>query len=505
MDEEQNTDLPRPRNRDYNYNLNSRFHVEYEPDPEVLYDDPEEESGSELESIPELRRAQTRRFPAQKENPSPDPAQHTLRLRKSSQAQYFDNTSEENNYYPGAQDDTGYGAYEAYDMPERQTRKERTPGRTVKANQNSRNNNINNNSKKSGKSGSSRKSGNSAPRKSPAKSRKKSPGGGILKRLLRKILVLALILFGIYSAVALLLISKLEKIPRMPRTVTSGSLDAGYVQNILLIGTDARDITTERGRSDTILLLSMNSMTEKMYLTSFMRDAYVEIPGHGSNKLNAAYAYGGAELLMDTLEQNYQISIDDYLCVSFMGFAGIIDAFGGVEIDVSDAEAQAVNEILQSEVNALAGDDIMSDFLDKGGKFILNGKQALSYARIRYVGNADFERTSRQREVMTQIFQNVKSKAVTAVPELISSALPHVGANMSTMDLYLLSLKAPMVVSYDIEQLQIPANGTYTPADIDGQSVLQVDFNANTQLLEDTVYALPEPTDSTQSDMQAVN
>ncbi|MDE6729303.1 MAG: LCP family protein, partial [Oscillospiraceae bacterium] len=371
--------------------------------------------------------------------------------------------------------------------PERQISHERSnSGKTVKKN----NNNNSKNSKNSRKT--------TAPRKSSApKSRKKSHGGGILKRLIRKILVLAMILFGIYSAVALLLISKLEKMPRMPRTVTTGTLDAGHVQNILLIGTDARDITTERGRSDTILLLSMNSLTEKMYLTSFMRDAYVQIPGYGNNKLNAAYAYGGAELLMDTLEQNYQISIDDYFCVSFMGFAGVIDAFGGVEIDVSDAEAQAVNEILQSEVNALAGDDIMSDFLEKGGKFVLNGKQALSYARIRYVGNADFERTSRQREVMTQIFQNMKSKAATAVPELVSSALPHVGANMSTMDLYFLSLKAPLVVSYDIEQLQIPANGTYTPADIDGQSVLQVDFNANTQILESTVYALPEPIEQT--------
>ncbi|MDE5885632.1 MAG: LCP family protein, partial [Oscillospiraceae bacterium] len=366
------------------------------------------------------------------------------------------------------------------------------------------NNTIKNNHSKNSSSGKAGSAANSrkttSSRKSSApKSRKKSHGGGILKRLLRKILVLAVILFGIYSAVALLLISKLEKIPRMPRTVTTGTLDAGHVQNILLIGTDARDITTERGRSDTILLLSMNSMTEKIYLTSFMRDAYVQIPGYGNNKLNAAYAYGGAELLMDTLEQNYQISIDDYFCVSFMGFAGIIDAFGGVEIDVSDAEAQAVNEILQSEVNALAGDDIMSDFLEKGGKFILNGKQALSYARIRYVGNADFERTSRQREVMTQIFQNMKSKAATAVPELISSALPHVGANMSTTELYFLSLKAPLVVSYEIEQLQIPANGTYTPADIDGQSVLQVDFNANTQILKDTVYSLPEPTEYTGS------
>ncbi|MDE7121538.1 MAG: LCP family protein, partial [Oscillospiraceae bacterium] len=469
MEEEQNADLPRPRKKDFNLNINSES--EYIPDPDILYEpDDEEDDNNKAESgdvlpVPELRRTQTRKF----------------------------SVSEPASEFYKSQDNSGYEAnkaHKAHALPERQTHEGRTSGRTVKNHKN------NNNSKNSKNPKNVKKT--TEPRKSSApKSRKKSHGGGILKRLIRKILVLAMILFGIYSAVALLLISKLEKMPRMLRTVTTGTLDAGYVQNILLIGTDARDITTERGRSDTILLLSMNSMTEKLYLTSFMRDAYVQIPGYGNNKLNAAYAYGGAELLMDTLEQNYQISIDDYFCVSFMGFAGVIDAFGGVEIDVSDAEAQAVNEILQSEVNALAGDDIMSDFLEKGGKFVLNGKQALSYARIRYVGNADFERTSRQREVMTQIFQNMKSKAATAVPELVSSALPHVGANMSTMDLYFLSLKAPLVVSYDIEQLQIPANGTYTPADIDGQSVLQVDFNANTQILKDTVYSLPEPTEQT--------
>ncbi|MDE6658357.1 MAG: LCP family protein [Oscillospiraceae bacterium] len=166
--------------------------------------------------------------------------------------------------------------------------------------------------------------------------------------------------------------------------------------------------------------------------------------------------------------------------------------FGRCGNDVSDAEADALNVILQSEVNSLAGDDIFSDFLEKGGKYILNGKQALSYARIRYVGNADFERTSRQREVMTQLLQNAKTKMVTAVPELLSSALPNLGANMSTAELYFWSLRVPSAVSYEIEQLQIPASGTYTPADINGESVLQVDFNANIQILQDTVFSVPE-------------
>ena len=302
-----------------------------------------------------------------------------------------------------------------------------------------------------------------------------------MKKFIRHIIVFLVIIFAVYSVISLLLIRQLEKLPRGERTVTSGTLDAGYVRSVLLIGTDARNVGSERGRSDTMILLSLNSRTQNIYLTSFMRDAYVNIPGYGSNKLNAAYSYGGAELLMDTLEQNYQVSIDDYCVVSFMGFAGIIDAFGGVKVSLSDEEANALNVILQSEVNELAGDDPLSDFIEKGGTYLLNGKQALSYARIRYVGNADFERTSRQREVMTQLLQNAKSRAVTAVPKLISSAMPHLGTNMSDAELYLLSLRVPFAMGYDIQQIQIPADGTYTPADIDGQSVLQVDFDANVQ------------------------
>lgn len=320
----------------------------------------------------------------------------------------------------------------------------------------------------------------------PKKKKRRKPN--VFSRFLRKLAFIAAAIFLIYSAAALFMISKLEHIPEGDRTVTTGMLDASYVRSILLIGTDARN-TSERGRSDSMILVSINSRTETIYLSSFMRDAYVEIPGHGSNKLNSAYSFGGAELLMDTLELNYGVSIDDYVVVSFSGFAEIIDAFGGVEITMSDAEAEALNAILISEVNELMGDARESDLLGGGGTFKLNGKQALSYARIRYVGNADFERTSRQREVMSQLFSNLKTRLVTAVPELVSSALPHVGTNMSTIGMYGLSLRVPFVMGYDIQQLQIPADGTWSGQNVDGQSVLVVNFAENQQILNDTIYA----------------
>ena len=317
--------------------------------------------------------------------------------------------------------------------------------------------------------------------------RRRSSFGG---RILRGLVIFCAAVFALYSGVSLALISKLDKVSDGPRTVTTGSIgNAQYTRTVLLIGTDSRDLTHERGRSDSMILLTINDATHEIYMSSLMRDTYVEIPNRGFDKLNAAYSYGGAELLMDTIEKNFDVSIDDYVCVSFTGFAGVIDAFGGVEITLSDEEAQAVNIILQSEVNELMGDDPMSDFLPSGGSYVLTGKQALSYARIRYVGNADFERTSRQREVMEKLMQNAKRRAGQAVPQLMSNALPHVSTNMTTGELYLLSLRLPVAVWYDTRQQQIPADGTWAAADVGGVSVLQIDEAANQQILRDTAYA----------------
>ena len=450
-----NADLPRPRQ------MTDTFHDIYQE-----------------ENLPPLRRSSEETASPVHTQEFKIPKQH----KKNSDA--F-NTQELNIYEPvqeyaeDPEEDSGYGAYEEYDHVSK-------PSSAQKHKKNTR-------------------SASTGHKKQTHSPRKQSSGNhhshkpfllsfllGFLRILLRPVLALFLTLFITYSVTALSLIHKLEKVPRGERSVTSGSLDRSYVRSVLLIGTDARDVSTERGRSDTMLLLSLNSRTQQIYLTSFMRDAYVDIPGHGYNRLNAAYSFGGSELLMDTLEQNYQISIDDCFVVSFMGFAGIIDAFGGVDVTLSDDEAKALNTILQSEVNQLAGDDPMADFIEKGGKYLLNGKQALSYARIRYVGNADFERTSRQREVMEQLLQNAKTKAVTSVPKLFSSAMPHLGTNMTDWDMYLLSLRVPLAARYDIAQIQIPADGTYTPADIDGQSVLQIDFDANIQKLKETVYSSPE-------------
>lgn len=313
-------------------------------------------------------------------------------------------------------------------------------------------------------------------------------------RLLRGICVVAVILFLLYSAAALWLVSRLNRVPKGERAVISGTLDRLYVQTILFIGTDSRDLTQERGRSDTMVLVTINSRTREIGTHSLLRDAWVEIPGYGRGKLNAAYSFGGAELLMDTIEQNYNVSIDDYVCMGFQGFTGVIDAFGGVELTISDEEAEAVNGILRYELNDLLGEAEDAGLLQSGGTMMLDGKQALSFARTRYVGNADFERTARQREVMEALAERAKERTVLAAPELARNALPHFTTNMNLAELYLLSLRAPFLTGYSTAEGQIPADGTWTADTIDGQSVLLVDFDANERLLRDTAYAASKET-----------
>jgi len=320
------------------------------------------------------------------------------------------------------------------------------------------------------------------------KKKKKSRKHSFLFKILITLVILFAVLFGAYSCTALSLINKMNYKESTPHKHSASALSSGNVTSILLIGTDGRT-TDERGRSDTMILLSLNSKTDKITLTSFMRDCYVDVPGYGMDKLTHAYSYGGAELLMETIENNFSVRIDDYVSVNFTSFASIVDAVDGVEIEISDAEAQEINNILRNEVNELMGDSADADMLSGGGKIHLNGKQALAYARIRYIGNADFERTERQRTVISRIADKLKSFKPSMITDIANNAIPQVTTNMETSQLYLLSLRLPFVIGYDIQQLQIPAEGTYSGDNVSGAgSVLRVDFDKNYDILRETVF-----------------
>lgn len=325
------------------------------------------------------------------------------------------------------------------------------------------------------------------PQKRPPQ-KKNNSGSDFFIKLILILLLIAVIIFGIYSFISLSLITKVNYKKTGERSRTPNAMSEDYVESILVIGTDGRS-ANDRGRSDSMILVSLNKKTNEIIMTSFMRDSYVNIPGRGMDKLNAAYSYGGAELLMDTIESNFNIKIDHYVSINFSSFAALIDAAGGVDITLSDEEAEAVNIILVSEVNGLMGDEPTADFLAGGGNLHLNGKQTLCYSRIRNVGNIDFERTERQRTVMTKLIKKAASSGLSFINKAADEALPNITTNMTRAKLYKLSLRLPFVLNYKTKQLQIPAEGTYWGENVYAGAVLSMDYTTNIDIIEKTIFA----------------
>lgn len=258
------------------------------------------------------------------------------------------------------------------------------------------------------------------------------------------------------------------------------------VYNLLLIGTDSRG--SDRGRSDAMILASINTKTKKIVLTSFLRDIYLYIPSVGNNRINASYAFGGPSLLMKTLKQNFGVTVDNYAQTDFFSFIKIIDALGGVTINVTADEIKHINKNLV-EINKLQGQSTSKYKLSQSqaGSIKLNGSQALAYARIRYIGT-DFGRTERQRKVLSALMNSFKSASVSQLTSLLSSVLPLVKTDLKQSDILKLISNSGAYAKYSITSQSIPANGTFSFVTINKMSVISINFEKNRKLLKDTIY-----------------
>lgn len=250
--------------------------------------------------------------------------------------------------------------------------------------------------------------------------------------------------------------------------------DSDNIINILLIGQDRRP-GEDRARSDTMILCTINRDTKAIVLTSFMRDLYVQIPGYGNNRINASYAWGGMELLNKTLEENFGIYVDGNIEVDFQQFAQIVDLLGGVPMELRSDEADYINADTQSSLSA--------------GYQILNGKQALSYARIRSLdADADFSRTNRQRKVLNALFEQVKDSGLVKLLGLLDDVLPMVTTDMSNTKILGYATKVfPMFADVTISSQRVPVDGAYYGAMIDGMAVLVADMDVTRETLRQTL------------------
>lgn len=268
------------------------------------------------------------------------------------------------------------------------------------------------------------------------------------------------------------------------------------VYNILLIGTDARK-KEDRGRADTIVLASINTKEEKIFLTSFLRDIYVTIPGVGSNRLNAAYVYGGASLLIKTIEQNFGVKIDNYMKTDFFSFIDIIDSIGTVDLEVTAEEISYMNRYIR-EVNQLSGIDKKDGQLDEAdaGLIEMNGKQALAYARLRKVGS-DFARTDRQRKVLMQVAKKLKKMSRGEQVKVLEDALPNVVTDIEEDEFKAMILNSTEYMRYQIKCMTVPVNGSWKFVTINGMAVIGIDFDKNIKAIEEWIYPPEKETTTT--------
>lgn len=242
-------------------------------------------------------------------------------------------------------------------------------------------------------------------------------------------------------------------------------IDCKGLINVMLVGQDRRE-GQGRQRSDAMILCSINPNTKQVSLISFLRDLYVTIPGkYSDNRLNATYVFGGFPLLDDTLMENFGIPVDYNIEVDFDGFEAIVNSVGGVDIELTAAEARHLG--MKTGVNHM------------------NGQQALTYARIRKI-DSDFNRTQRQRTVLMAVFQKLRGQSLGQLLKTMETILPYVTTDMSNGEMIQLATRLfPVLSGANIQSYHIPAKGTYRSASIRGMSVLVPDLKQNHQLLVD--------------------
>lgn len=284
-----------------------------------------------------------------------------------------------------------------------------------------------------------------------------------------KTLLLFIIIFG---AIGFYALNRIENVKVSRNDEDLGIVEDNYdkkIRNILLLGID-REYTGQHARSDSIMIASVDGRHKKIKLTSIMRDTYIDIEGRGMDKLGHAYAFGGPELAIKTINKNFNMNIRDFVAIDFSGFESIIDAMGGIDIDVKP------NEVSHVKVNG-------------SGLQRLNGRQALNYSRIRKTGDGDYERTERQRVVLERMLNQAMSINLTKYPGLLNDTLPYVDTSLSKIDILGLGTNVARSNIKDIEQYRLPVDGHLEHKMIDGIFyILPRDMDDNIALLKDFIY-----------------
>lgn len=253
------------------------------------------------------------------------------------------------------------------------------------------------------------------------------------------------------------------------------------VLNVLLVGLDSRDALENGGRSDSLILVSLNKKTKKINMTSFFRDTwcYMNIGGEDRYaKLNSSYFYGGPDALIDTVEKNFKIDIDYYVAVDFSSFVDIIDALGGITVEVQEYEANYINRTTKHTI-------------ESGPAVTLNGEEALVFARIRKSdSDSDVSRTRRQRQVIESFIKSATDASLSQLNEALEMLFKYVKTDLTKMQILSYGTQALTNgwITYDIEQFTLSDSDVFTTGYVGSNAVVFMDFPLAAQRVQTAIY-----------------
>ena len=256
--------------------------------------------------------------------------------------------------------------------------------------------------------------------------------------------------------------------------------------NILLLGSDSRG-STRFLRTDTMIILSVNTKTNAVKLTSVMRDTWVQLPQYDGQKLNAACVYGGPELTMRTINENFGMNIEHYVLVNMQALVAIVDTLGGIRLDVSPGESRAISRLSAEDAASPNGESKYATSVPSGSQVLLNGKQVLAYSRIRK-SDSDYQRTERQRTVLVTIARRLQQESLLSMAGVLTKLLQYVSTNMGFDELMSIATACMKMNLDSLSQFRIPADGTYEDGMFGGTWCIRPDFQENARLLHAFIY-----------------
>jgi len=273
-----------------------------------------------------------------------------------------------------------------------------------------------------------------------------------VKILLTLLILIVVFVTVVFSTSYIYLKNKLGKIDYVDLKSTeitiNHSVDESLAtyRNIALLGIDARSDTFGTGnRSDCIMILSLNEKTKDVKIASVYRDTYLNIDGHGLDKVTHAYSYGGPKLALNTLNKNLDLNITEFVAINFDTVRVVVDSIGGVEIPIDSQEVKYINGYINS-LNKQFGTS--SANITTPGTYKLDGVQALAYSRIRYTDGGDYKRTERMRDVFMAVFKKAKTMNISELNNLANTILPHVSTNISENEIMGM---IPKAISFNIK------------------------------------------------------